>query len=64
MKSDLVDVVLYRVRDTPKAYGVREYEAAEELIWRPKSLVEVENKVGSYTTFTMPESLAYEKGLI
>lgn len=65
MKSDLVDIDAVELRrETEKAYGLSQGELDENdreiLAWVPKSKVE-KNDDG---TFTMPEWLAMEKGLI
>lgn len=65
MKSNLVDVDAVELkRETEKAYGLSMGELDENdreiLIWVPKSQVE-KNDDG---TFTMPEWLAMDKGLI
>jgi len=56
-KSDLVDVEAVLVHETEKAYLVD--SGSGDKIWLPKSLVEYDDG-----TFTMPEWLAMEKGLI
>lgn len=65
MRSNLVDVTLIKVRETDKAYGFKETEADEELVWIAKSLVEMEptKKAGIFVV-TMPEYIAHEKELI
>lgn len=65
MRSDLVDITLIKVRETDKAYGFKETEADDELVWLPKSMVELEptKKAGIFVV-TMPENLAHEKELI
>jgi hypothetical protein len=55
--SKLTDISAVIRHETPKAYLV--FDGAKE-VWLPKSMVE-ENDDG---TFTMPEWLAHEKGLI
>ncbi|HEX9429620.1 MAG TPA: hypothetical protein VF944_04515 [Candidatus Bathyarchaeia archaeon] len=66
-RSDLVDIMLIRVREAPsgKAWGFKETEDSEGLVWLPKSLIEMEptKKEGIFVV-TMPEYLAHEKELI
>lgn len=63
MKSDLVDIELSYRHENDRAYGVfndeRKPDGTEKWIWLPKSLVERDGD-----TFTMPEWLAIEKGLV
>lgn len=65
MRSNLVDITLIKVREEDKAVGFKETEAEEELVWLPKSQIEMEptKKEGIFTV-TMPEYIAHEKGLI
>jgi hypothetical protein len=67
MRSDLVDVTLIRVCESHsgKAWGFKQTEADEELVWLPKSLIELEptKKAGIFIV-TMPEHIAHEKELI
>lgn len=55
-KSDLVDVIAAVVHETEKAYLL---EHGSRRAWVPKAAVERDGD-----TFTMPEALAIEKGLI
>lgn len=64
MRSDLVDVVVILVHQTEKAILVKDAEDSDP-VWLPKSRIEVEpTKKANYVTVTMPEELAYEKGLV
>lgn len=67
MRSNLIDVTLICVREAPsgKAWGFKETEDDEDLVWLPKSEIEMEptKKEGIFTV-TMPEWLAHEKELI
>lgn len=65
MRSNLVDITLIKVRETDRAYGFKETEADEDLVWLPKSMVELEptKKEGIFVV-TMPEDVAHEKELI
>ena len=58
MKSDLVDIAATLRHQTEKAFLLD--HGGDEAVWVPISMVE-DNKDG---TFTMPEWLAMEKGLI
>ena len=66
-KSDLVDITLIRVQEAPsgKAWGFKETENSEGLVWLPKSQIEMEStkKEGIFMV-TMPEWLAQDKELI
>jgi hypothetical protein len=57
-RSDLVDIAGELRRETDKAFLV--YDGSKE-VWLPKALVEHDLAEG---TFTMPEWLAMDKGLI
>ena len=57
-KSDLVDIDLITHHETAKAWCVSLDEDSEE-VWLPKSMVEREGD-----TYTIPERLAEEKGLV
>ncbi len=63
-KSDLIDITCEVRVHTDKALGLWEGELTKDgeavLVWVPKAQCE-ENEDG---TVTMPERLAYEKGLI
>lgn len=71
MRSDLCDITLAQHHETDRAYLVSEDGEHENAIWLPKSLVErdpdsvakVKPGLWSYT-YTMPERLAHQKGLI
>ena len=61
-RSDLIDIEGYLNHSTLEAICV-DVDDAED-IWLPKAMIEwVENPDGSIT-ITLPENLAYEKGLI
>jgi hypothetical protein len=59
MAKELVDLELYFVTDTDLSWGVKEDEEDDDIIWLSKKLVERDGK-----TFTIPEWLAIEKGLV
>lgn len=66
MRSDLIDVDLYKIYERPTAILFKETDDEEaEEIWLPKSLIEVEPTSNKRIfTVTLPEYLAHEKGLI
>lgn len=65
MRSDLVDLTLIKVRETDKAIAFKEDHSDEELVWLPKSAIEVEpTKQRGVVVVTVPEYIAHEKGLI
>jgi hypothetical protein len=67
MRSNLVDVVLIRIREAPSglAWGFKETYEQEGLIWLPKSEIEMEpSKKADVFTVTMPQWLAEEKELV
>lgn len=57
MKSDLIDIACELKHETAKAYLIND---GMKDVWLPKSQVEHNDD----NTFTMPEWLAKEKGLI
>lgn len=62
---DLVDLDLYLRHETGDAYLVSERSTGGDAVWLPKSIVEYEPQPGGKTgTFTGPEWLFTEKGLI
>jgi hypothetical protein len=61
MKSDLVDIAGQLKHETERAFLM--FDGVKE-VWLPKSQVEFERGGRSEGTFTMPEWLAKEKGLI
>jgi hypothetical protein len=65
MKSDLVDIMVFKWRETEKAVLVGEDdEDIKRAVWLPKSQIEIERRPDGFHTVTLPESLAHEKGLI
>ena len=65
MKSDLIDIEVYIVRETNLAWCVTAIDVRTDSVWVPKSQCEVERRDDSrFATMTMPESFALEKGLI
>ena len=65
MKSDLIDIEIYIVRETNLAWCVTAVDVKTDSVWVPKSQCEVERRGGSrFATLTLPESIALEKGLI
>ncbi len=66
MKSDVVDLKLVLVHQTPRAILVNESEdKSKPSVWLPKSKVEFEDvTLGTVTTVTLPEWLALNTGLI
>ncbi len=68
-KSELYDCNLVLHHATLRAYGVSETGDPEKIVWLPKSQVERNEKTGDHKiwpiySFTMPEWLAIEKGLV
>lgn len=69
MKSDLVDIEVYVVRDEliDAAILVQEHFDSKK-IWLPRSQIEIaylnQQKVAPLAVVTMPEWLAIEKGLV
>jgi hypothetical protein len=55
-KSDLIDIAAELIGETDKAFHV---DDGDHRVWLPKSQVERDGQ-----TFTLPEWLAKEKGLI
>lgn len=60
-ESDLVDLDLDLIHQTDRAFLVSDGNAK---VWLPKSAVEYEEKKPGHGTFTMPEKLAADKGLV
>jgi hypothetical protein len=58
-KQELVELELVFITDTELAWGVKEDEVDNHIIWLPKQYVERDG-----STFTIPEWLAIEKELI
>ena len=65
MRSNLVDLTLILVCETSMAFGLKQTEDQEELVWLTKSMTEVE-RIGKsrVVVVTVPESIAHDKGLI
>jgi hypothetical protein len=63
MKSDLIDITMSRHMETPLAVFVSTTGDTKDAVWLPKSQIEIEHKAG-LVIITMPEWLAYDKGLI
>lgn len=66
MRSDIVDLDLLFVHQTSGAVLVRLHEDADE-VWLPKSQIELEEsdmRRNAIYCFSMPQSLAEEKGLV
>lgn len=63
MKSDLVDVEVFKHAETGKAILVSDTGDKKDAVWLPKSQVEIEDD-GKTVTVTLPEWLAQDKGLI
>lgn len=66
-KRELVDLTLHLHHETEKAWLVSNDGERDTAIWIPKSQVELGDRVNLRSQvfeFTMPEFLAYEKGLI
>ena len=65
MKSDLIDIEVYVMRETNLAWSVTPVDSVASSVWVPKSQCEVERRDDSrFATMTLPESFALEKGLI
>ena len=66
MKSDLIDLELHVHHRTGKAVRVSADGNSAAAVWLPLSAIEISMRRGSSThaDVTLPEQLAYEKGLI
>ncbi len=64
MRSNIIDLELWRHHETEKAILVSDDGEREKAVWLPKSAVEVEEKGNSIVIVTLPEPLAIEKGLV
>jgi hypothetical protein len=65
MKSDLIDLSLHQVAETPRAILVESLDFTSPKVWLPKSQIEIERTDrGDYVTVTLPEWLAIEKKLV
>jgi hypothetical protein len=64
-KSDILEIVLHKHHETPKAFLVSETGDDDKAVWLPKSQVE-EGDAGKGGTFTylVPEWLTNKNGLI
>lgn len=63
-KSDLVDVAVQLHHETERAVLVSDSGDREKAIWIPLSQCEVEKRKGGVVVVTMPEWMAFERGLI
>jgi hypothetical protein len=62
--SDIIDIEMELHHETDKAVLVSLDGNSKKAIWLPKSAIEIEKKKGSVHTVSLPEKLAYDKGLI
>lgn len=63
--TEIVDVELYLHHETPAAILISKGGSRrEEQIWLPKKLIEYVVKHRNLIEVTMPQWLAYEKGLL
>ena len=64
MKSDLIDLSLYKVAETDSALCVRDFDGPK--VWLPKSQIEFrgDDLRTTVVIVTLPEWLAIEKKLI
>lgn len=63
-RHDIITLELVFVHQTDKAILVKKDEGDDEKIWLPLSVAQVDKKIGRVVTLSMPEDIAYEKGLI
>ena len=63
-RSNLIDVEVTLVAETPQAVRVSPDGERRNAIWLPKSQCEVERGKGVLATVTLPEWLAIQKGLV
>ena len=61
MKSDLIDLEVRLVHETPLAWLFTQFNDGGTETWLPKSMCEFDQVAG---ILTLPEPLALEKGLI
>lgn len=64
MKSDLVDLEVTLHARTEKAVKVSTDGNSAKAVWVPNAYLEIERKYGDLWRITLPEWLAFEKGLI
>lgn len=64
MKSDLIDLTMQLHHETEKAVLVSDDGVRANAMWLPKNTVEVEAKEGGVVIVTLPEWLAFAKGLV
>lgn len=66
MKSNIIDLTLYKHHETDKALLVSDSEDTPDnkKIWLPKSLCEFEFLKDNIIEVQLPENIAKEKGLI
>lgn len=64
MKSDLIDVMVQKHAETPKAILVSDDGDEKKAVWIPLSQCEIEPKGKGTFELTLPEWLAQDKGLI
>jgi hypothetical protein len=66
--AEPVELKLNWVHETAAAYGVTEDDPDDPVVWLPKSQCEVDRStasgLGNVCTFTVPEWLAIDKGLV
>ena len=61
MRSDLIDIVIVIMIKRPNAILVSD---GTKQAWLPRSQIEIENEDLKFSTVTLPEWLAIEKGLV
>jgi hypothetical protein len=67
VRSDLVDVTVFFIRETDKAIGIGRTNSVGPVLYLPKSQIEYEPKApmsGQAIEVAMPKWLAKEKGLV
>ena len=64
MKSDLLDLEVILHARTEKAVKVSTDGNSAKAVWVPRAHIEIEHKYTNVYELTLPEWLAYEKGLI
>lgn len=64
-QKELADITLQQHHETERAYLVSDSGERDKAVWIPKSQCERGDKIGpNLYEFTMPQSLAEEKGLV
>lgn len=63
-KSNLKDLEVFLHHQTDRAYLVSLDGDKSDAVWLPKSQCEINGPVETYSTLTLPEWLALEKGLL